>query len=237
MRMIVRERGPSRKLPAMARIVVKCGGAVYREVVDEIAALAAAGDQVCVVHGAGLQISEEMTRRGLPVEFVRGRRVTSPEALEVVREAFAEVNAALCLAIGGRAVGLMGDEAGLEAGHVPELGLVGDPLPTAPDALVRLLEMGRIPVVAPLARGPLNVNGDEAAAALAIGLGADRLLFFTDVPGVYVDGSVAAELGVEDAEQLLAAGGLEGGIVPKLQAAVRAARAGVATSIGATRVG
>jgi acetylglutamate kinase len=221
----------------MARIVVKCGGAVYREVVDEIAALAAAGDQVCVVHGAGPQISEEMARRGLPVEFVRGRRVTSPAALAVVREAFAEVNAALCLAIGGRAVGLMGDEAGLEAVQVPELGLVGDPLPTAPDSLVRLLDVGRIPVVAPLARGPLNVNGDEAAAALAIGLGAERLLFFTDVPGVYLDGAVASGLDVGEAERLLADGILEGGIVPKLQAAVRAARAGVATSIGATRVG
>jgi acetylglutamate kinase len=221
----------------MARIVVKCGGAVYREAVDEIAALAAAGDQVCVVHGAGPQISEEMARRGLPVEFVRGRRVTSPAALAVVREAFAEVNAALCLAIGGRAVGLMGDEAGLEAVQVPELGLVGDPLPTAPDSLVRLLDVGRIPVVAPLARGPLNVNGDEAAAALAIGLGAERLLFFTDVPGVYLDGAVASGLDVGEAERLLADGILEGGIVPKLQAAVRAARAGVATSIGATRVG
>jgi acetylglutamate kinase len=220
----------------VGRIVVKCGGAVYREVVDEILALAAGGDEVCVVHGAGPQISAEMARRGLPVEFVRGRRVTSPAALEVVREAFAEVNAALCQALGERAVGLMGDELGLEAVEVPELGRVGDPLPTAPARLVRLLEEGRLPVVAPLARGPLNVNGDEAAAALAVGLHADRLLFFTDVPGVYVDGAVAGSLSVAEAESLLAGGGLEGGIVPKLEAALVAARGGVATSIGATEI-
>jgi acetylglutamate kinase len=221
----------------VARIVVKCGGAVYRGVVDEILALAAAGDEVCVVHGAGPQISAEMERRGLPVEFVRGRRVTTPETLEVVREAFVEVNEALCRALGARAAGLMGDEAGLEAVQVPELGLVGDPLPSAPPGLVGLLGEGRIPVVAPLARGPLNVNGDEAAAALAVGLRAGRLLFLTDVPGVYVAGAVARVLGVAEAERLLADGGLEGGIVPKLQAALRAHRAGVATSIGRTRIG
>jgi acetylglutamate kinase len=101
---------------------------------------------------------------------------------------------------------------------------------------VRLLEEGRLPVVAPLARGPLNVNGDEAAAALAVGLHADRLLFFTDVPGVYVDGAVAGSLSVAEAESLLAGGGLEGGIVPKLEAALVAARGGVATSIGATEI-
>ena len=220
----------------MARIVVKCGGAVFRDVAAEITALADGGNEVCVVHGAGPQITEEMARRGLEVAFVRGRRVTTAAALEVVRESFAAVNEALCRALGDRAVGLMGDELGLEARPVPELGLVGEAVPSAPEPLGTLLAAGRIPVVAPLARGPLNVNGDEAAAALAIGLRADRLVFFTDVPGVLVGGAVTEELPVDAAEGLLGRGGLEGGIVPKLQAAVRAARNGIDTRIGRTVV-
>ena len=219
----------------VARIVVKCGGAVFRDVVDELNALAD-GEELCVVHGAGRQISAEMARRGLSVEFVGGRRVTTAAALAVVRESFAAVNAALVAALGRRAVGLMGDEAGLEADPVPELGLVGEARPSAPPSIVRLLEEGRIPVVAPLARGPLNVNGDEAAGALAIGLGADRLVFFTDVPGVFLDGAVAERITPDEADTLLAAGALEGGIVPKVRAAAAAARCGITTSIGATAI-
>jgi acetylglutamate kinase len=91
-------------------------------------------------------------------------------------------------------------------------------------------------VVAPLAAGPLNVNADEAAAALAVGLGADRILFVTDVPGVIVDGRLAAVLPADEAEAGVDAGRFEGGIVPKLMAAVRAARGGVRASIGSTEV-
>src|SRR5439155_470256 len=118
------------------------------------------------VHGAGPQISAEMERRRLEVTFVGGRRVTSARALEVVRDSFAEVNAALCAAIGPAAIGLMGDEIGIQAVPVPELGFVGDPHPSRPEAVERALVAGRIPVVAPLARGPLNVNADETAVAL-----------------------------------------------------------------------
>ena len=97
------------------------------------------------------------------------------------------MNEALCRAIGDRAVGLMGDELGLRATQLPALGLVGDPQPYAPPRLRKLMDAGRIPVVAPLARGPLNVNGDEAAAALALGLHAERIVFLTDVEGLYLD--------------------------------------------------
>ena len=88
----------------------------------------------------------------------------------------------------------------------------------------------------PLAAGPLNVNADEAAAALAIGLGAERLLFLTDVPGLYLDGEVVDEIDVGAAARLLDGGTLEGGIIPKLGAAVTAARGGVPASIGRTAV-
>jgi acetylglutamate kinase len=189
-----------------------------------------------VVHGAGPQISAEMERRGLPVEFVGGRRVTSAAALDVVRESFAEVNAGLCAAIGPRARPLFGDEIGLVALQVPELGLVGDPLPSRPQAIEAALADGLIPVVAPLAAGPLNVNADEMAAALAIGLGAESLLFLTDVAGLLLGGAVVPAIEAHRAENLLDAGELEGGIVPKLRAAVTAAKLGVRAEIGETAV-
>jgi acetylglutamate kinase len=220
----------------VTRVVVKVGGAVATSLAGQITDLATQCCKVCVVHGAGPQISSEMVRRGLDVEFVGGRRVTTAAGLEVVRESFAEVNAALCAAVGPRAVGLFGDEIGLQARQVPALGLVGDPLPSCPPAVEAALDEGLIPVVAPLAEGPLNVNADEAASALAIGLGAEKILFLTDVPGLLVEGAVVPSIDADEAEELLAAGGLEGGIVPKLHAAVRAAKRGVHAEIGETAV-
>jgi acetylglutamate kinase len=190
---------------------------------------------VIVVHGAGPQISAEMERRGIEVRFVDGRRVTCPDALEVVRDAFAGVNAVLCGAI-GNAEPLFGDELGLPATQLPELGLVGRPEPASPPEIERALAAGKIPVVAPLAAGPLNVNADDAAAALAVGLRADRILFVTDVPGVLVQGGVASAIEATEAERLVGEGHFQGGIVPKLLAAVQAARGGVRAEIGETAV-
>lgn len=224
----------------MTRVVVKLGGRVAAGAAADALALHEAGYDVVVVHGAGPQISGELERRGIALEFVGGRRVTSPAVLEVVRESFLAVNADVCAAIGLDAVGMLGDQIGLQAEPVPALGLVGDPLPIVPDAVFDALEAGFLPVVAPLARhtelGVLNVNADEAAAALAVGLGADRILFVTDVPGVLVDGDLVAALPVDDADRMLGAGAFEGGIVPKLNAAVRAARRGVRAEIGGTKV-
>src|SRR5262249_44525949 len=145
-------------------------------------------EDVCIVHGAGPQISKEMERAGIPVEFVDGRRVTSEAAIEIVRSSLARVNARLCEEIGERAVPLFGDEIGLKADPVPELGLVGNAVPSKPDAIVDAVAAGKVPVVAPLAEGPLNVNADDAAAALALGLGAEGLFFITDVDGLMLDG-------------------------------------------------
>ncbi len=219
-----------------SRVVVKCGGAVAERAAGSIRALSNEGHEVCVVHGAGPQISEEMERLGLPVTFVGGRRVTSAAALEVVRASLAKVNVELCAALGPDAVGLFGDAIGLEATPVPMLGLVGDPLPSSPPAIEEALAAGLIPVVAPLARGPLNVNADEAAAALAVGLDAERIHFLTDVPGLLLGGRVVPVIGAAEAEGLLSADGLEGGIVPKLRAAVTAARMGLRAEIGETAV-
>ncbi len=220
----------------MSRLVLKIGGAVASESAHLAQQLASEGHEVVVVHGAGPQISAEMRRRGLEVTFVNGRRYTTAAALDVVRQSLAEVNAAVCAAIGERAIGFMGDEIGLEAVQVPKLGLVGDPVPSRPALVESAFRDGRIPVVAPLAKGPLNVNADEAAVALAAGLAAERILFVTDVPGVLVDGDVVPSLGADEAETLLANGTFQGGIVPKLEAAVRAARLGLRAEIGETRI-
>jgi acetylglutamate kinase len=217
-------------------VVLKVGGRVAGEAAAEAHELRAAGCAVVVVHGAGPQITDELERRGIETRFVDGRRVTSTEALAVVRESFRAVNTEVCVAIGDPAVGFAGDEIGLRAEPVPELGHVGRPLSFAPPAVVEALAHDRIPVVSPLAAGPLNVNADEAAAALAVGLRAERIVFMTDVPGVLLDGGVVEELPADAADRLLGAGTFEGGIVPKLVAAVRAAREGVRAEIGATAV-
>jgi len=218
------------------RIVLKVGGRVSADAATNALALAAAGHEVIVVHGAGPQISKEMERRGLVVEFVDGRRVTTAAGIDVVREVLLRVNAEICAAIGPSAIGLVGDEIGLRATQVEALGLVGDPLSSAPSQVVEALAAGKIPVIAPLAVGPLNVNADEAAASLAVGLGADRISFITDVRGVLVDGDVLTALPADDADRMLDRGAFDGGIVPKLIAAIRAARHGVRATIGVTEV-
>jgi acetylglutamate kinase len=220
----------------MSTVVLKVGGASTAGVGAAVAELRATGACVCVVHGAGPQISEEMERRGLEPEFVGGRRVTTVEVLEVARASFAGVNAAICAAIGADAVGVFGDEIGLQAEQVPELGLVGRAVPSAPRVVLAILASGRVPVVSPLAPGPLNVNADEAAAALAVGIGAARIRFLTDVPGVYRDGELVQSISATCAETLVRSGSFEGGIVPKVLAAARAARSGLIAEIGATAV-
>jgi acetylglutamate kinase len=219
----------------VSRLVVKVGGAVASASASAILELARR-DEVCVVHGAGPQISAEMERAGIPVQFVDGRRVTTEAGVAIVRSSLAAVNAALCEAIGEDAVPLFGDEIGLHARRIDALGFAGDPLPSHPTLIAPALETGLIPVVAPIAEGPLNVNADEAAAVIALGIFADRLLFLTDVDGLILDGAVVDAIGVDEADELLASGSLEGGIIPKLTAAVTAARGGVPASIGRTAV-
>jgi acetylglutamate kinase len=218
------------------RLVVKVGGAVASESADRILGLREEGHEVVVVHGAGPQITQEMQRRGIPVQFVNGRRRTSRQALEVVRESLVAVNDELCAALGDVAVPVIGDTAGLYAVPVPPLGWVGDPLPCRPKPILAALADGKVPVVAPLAVGPLNVNADDASAALALGLGARRLVFLTDVPGLLVGDEVVDSIRAGEATRMLDAGAFDGGIVPKLRAAAIAAASGITAHIGATAV-
>jgi acetylglutamate kinase len=213
--------------------VIKVGGAALADGEIDLSALARPGRAV-IVHGAGPRITALLAAAGIESRFVDGRRVTSEEAMPYVKAAFRQENAALCCEVGSRALGLLGDELGLEADPVPELGCVGSLRPVVPPALWGALEAGRLPVVAPLARGPLNVNADDAAAALAVGLGADRLVFLSDGPGVRVGPRVAPLLSAADVSSLGA--DVSAGMVAKLQAAVVAAREGVEVRVGATLV-
>ena len=169
-------------------------------------------------------------------DLVGGRRRTSRRALDVVRESLVAVNASLCAELGVLAEPVIGDEAGLLAVPVPPLGWVGDPLPCRPASVLDALRTGKIPVVAPLAVGPLNVNADDAAAALALGLGARKLVFLTDVPGLLVDDELVDSIRAGDAHRMLDAGAFDGGIVPKLRAAAIAAASGSTAHIGQTAV-
>jgi acetylglutamate kinase len=218
----------------MALTIVKCGGAALAKEPFVLSRYVEPGSGICVVHGAGARISAALHEAGIESTFVGGRRVTTAEALPVIREAFRRENSALCSEIGPRACGLMGDDLGLEAERLPELGHAGMLLPVVPPALRPLLETDAVPVIAPLARGPLNVNADDAAAVLAVALGADRLVFVSDVPGVLIDGEIVRQLSERDIAGLN--GHLTGGIVPKLQAALLAARGGVRVEIGQTAV-
>jgi acetylglutamate kinase len=216
--------------------VVKCGGALLAKERFAIARHVDEGADACVVHGAGSRISRALDEAGVVSSFVGGRRVTTDEAIPIVREAFKRENQELCRQIGDRAVGLMGDDLGLEAERIPGYGHAGMLLPVVPAALWGLLAVGALPVIAPLARGPLNVNADEAASALAVGIGADQIVFLTDVPGVFHEGRLLHSIRAGRAETLVDSGHFDGGIVPKLLAASHAARNGLVAEIGATAV-
>lgn len=217
----------------MALTVVKCGGAFLAGNRLDLTPYVRAGG-VCVVHGAGTRITSTLAEAGVETAFVGGRRVTSDEALPFVRSAYQEENRLLCRQIGGRAVGLMGDDLGLEADVIPGYGHVGMLRPLVPPTLWGLLATDAVPVIAPLARGPLNVNADDAAAVLSVALLADRLVFVSDVPGVIVDGEVVPRLTSADIDSL--GGSVAGGMIPKLQAALVAAREGILVDVGRTAV-
>lgn len=208
-----------------------------------LAAAAQAGsDAVCVIHGGGDEVSAVQRRLGLEPLFVGGRRVTSTEDLEVVRMVLSgTINKRLVASLlgeGVRAVGISGEDAMLITAHATDattMGRVGGELTVDPAIVLQLLAGGYVPVISPLARDAddragsgLNVNGDDAAAALAVALEADELLLVADVPGVLDGASLISSLGVERAGSLIASGIAAGGMAAKLEAAVTALAGGVA---------
>ncbi len=229
--------------------VVKIGGSTlgrHDTSLDDLAALHDQAQQLVVVHGGGATISEWLDRHGVESRFERGLRVTDARALEVVVAVLAGlVNKRLVAELearGARAIGLSGaDDALLRARRAaPELGFVGEVVRVDTDVLRDTAEFGVV-VLAPIAieaEGEalssqlLNVNADSAAGAVAAALEAERLVFLTDVPGVMdASGAVRPRLSPAEARELIASGAVAGGMVPKVEAALQAAAAGVPASI------
>ena len=218
-------------------VVVKLGGRVAAAAVR--AAVEEAGADVVVVHGAGPQITAEMERRGIAPKFVGGRRITTPEVLDVVAESLLAVNAEVCAAIGERAVGLRGDLIGLAAHRADELGLVGaSPSRRLRAAVVEALARRaacRSSRRSPKARStstPTRPPRRSPSGSVRSGSCSSR-----DVPGVLVDGSVARRASRRRRRAgARATARFEGGIVPKLDGrGARCPRRGRA-AIGATEV-
>jgi acetylglutamate kinase len=244
-------------LPWLARfhgqtIVIKYGGhamtdePLRRGFAQDLVFLRYAGLRPVVVHGGGPQISAHLDRLGIESTFNRGLRITTPEIMQVVRMVLTgQVNrdvVGLVNQHGPWAVGMSGEDANLFTarrachevdGETVDIGLVGDITDVDPGAVHSLLADGRIPVISTVARGAggevFNVNADTAAAALAVALGAAKLVVLTDVEGLYADwpasGEVISLLTAAELEDLLP--GLAMGMVPKMTACRDAVRGGV----------
>jgi acetylglutamate kinase len=233
-------------------VVVKYGGnamvdeKLKRAFAEDIVFLRYAGVRVVVVHGGGPQISEMLGRLGIDTEFRGGLRVTTPEAMDVVgmvlvgkvgRELVGLLNAH-----GPFAVGMSGEDAGLFTaerrtalvdGEQVDIGLVGDVVEVRPEAVIDLIDAGRIPVVSTIAPDEdgqaHNVNADTAAAALASALGAEKLVVLTDVAGLYRNwpdsDEIVTQIDTDELAELLPS--LASGMVPKMEACLRAVQSGV----------
>lgn len=222
---------------------MKIGGRAQGDpqLIVHLAAAAGRGESLVIVHGGGDEVSALQRRLGLEPQFRGGRRVTSAEDLELVRMVLSgAINKRLVaqlLSAGVRAVGLSGEDAGLLTARItdPDFGRVGGAITAQPDLLTHLWSGGFIPVVSPLGRdaddalgGGLNVNGDDAAAAIAAAIGADELLLVADVAGVLDDtGVIIAALDETIAHALMGRGVAKGGMAAKLEAGVLALRGGV----------
>ncbi len=233
-------------------VVVKYGGnamvseELKRAFAEDMVLLHYMGIRPVVVHGGGPQVSSMLARLGIETEFRAGLRVTTPEALDVVRMVLVgQVGRELVGLVnehGPHAVGLSGEDAGLFLakrkvpvidGELVDVGLVGDVVEVNPDSVLDLVRAGRIPVistVAPDASGQvLNVNADTAAGALASALGAIKLVMLTDVEGLYLDWpdrtSLVSEINSEELTRLMPT--IHDGMRPKLAACLDAVRAGV----------
>lgn len=233
-------------------VVVKYGGnamtddRLKRAFAEDVAFLRFAGFKPVVVHGGGPQISQMLDKLGIESEFRGGLRVTTPEAMDVVRMVLVgQVQRELVGLInehGPLAVGCSGEDAGLFTaeptntivdGEEVDLGLVGEVARVRPESVLDLIEAGRIPVVssvAPDVEGRVhNVNADSAAASLAVALNAEKLLVLTDVEGLFLDwpdsDDVIGEISPEALAEIIPT--LASGMIPKMAACLQAVQNGV----------
>lgn len=217
-------------------LVVKLGGSTLehqRGVLQDIVWLHALGAYPVLVHGGGPYINEWLDKMNLPTRFENGLRVTDAQTLEVVRMVLlGQVNQGLVLMasqLGGKAVGLSGTDGNLVHACIadPRLGFVGEIQSVDPTLIQALISEGYIPIVAPLGEGPdgtcLNINADLVAAHIAGALNAEKLIFLSNVVGIYrTDGTLISELSEADAKKLIEEGVISGGMIPKVSACLDA---------------
>lgn len=228
-------------------IVIKYGGSAMEnpelaaEVMADIVLLKILGVNPVLVHGGGKAINRAFERFDLPVEFVNGQRVTSDEAMEVVRMVLTgEVNQQLVEAMnahGNMGVGVSGTDAGIIVAEQadPKLGRVGKITRINTPLIEDLVEAEYIPIIASIAigadEGCYNVNADMAAGYIASAIGAHKIIFLTDVDGLYENypdpDSLIAEMTLGEAEAMVRSDKLSSGMIPKLTSCVRALDAGV----------
>jgi len=228
-------------------VVIKYGGAAMTDevlrhsVAADIVLMKLVGINPVIVHGGGPEITSYMNRLEMPVEFIDGLRVTTPEAMELVRMVLVgKVNGDLVSAInahGRLAVGIAGDDGNLIRATMKDerLGRVGEVTAIDTTVVSKLIEDGFIPVIASVAGGDdggsFNINADVVAGMLASALGAEKVIFLTDVDGLYADfadkDSLISALDLTEAESMLAGGTLASGMIPKVGACVHALRRGV----------
>jgi acetylglutamate kinase len=229
-------------------VVVKYGGhamddpALAELFATDVVLMRLVGMQPVVVHGGGPQISDLMHRLGKKPEFVNGQRVTDAETIDIVRMVLVgKVNREIVASVnrhGSYAVGLSGEDAGLlrVTARDPALGFVGDVETVDPTIVQRLLREELIPVIATVgvdeAGQAYNVNADTVAAAIAAALGAEKLVYLTDVTGLYErwpdEASLISRVDVAGLERLLASGAVSEGMIPKVESCIAALRGGVA---------
>lgn len=223
-------------------IVVKIGGSTlgsHDTTLEDLVYLQQEGYRVAVVHGGGKVISQWMERQGTIPRFVRGLRVTDAASLEIVTAVLTGlVNKQLVaslIALGGKAMGLSGVDGGLLECRIadPELGYVGEVTQVNAAPLEQVLDGGYIPLVAPVGLHSndgsnhdgclLNINGDTATGDVALGLGASRLIFLTDVEGVLdSSGRRVPRMNPRQASMFIRSGIAKGGMIPKLEACLKA---------------
>ena len=230
-------------------IVVKYGGSamaneeLQKNVIKDVTLLKLVGFKPIIVHGGGKEISKWVQKVGKESEFVNGLRVTDEETMEIAEMVLSKVNKRLVTMVeelGVRAVGVSGKDGGML--HVEkkysdgkDIGFVGNITEVNPKILHDLLEKDFLPIVAPVGLddefNTYNINADDAACAVAKAVGADKLVFLTDIEGLYGDindkDSFISRISCSEAEKLIGGGLIGGGMLPKLNNCTSAIRSGV----------
>ena len=230
-------------------LVVKYGGSamsneeLQKNVIKDVTLLKLVGFKPIIVHGGGKEISRWVEKTGKEAQFINGLRVTDDETMEIAEMVLGRVNKRLVTMVeelGVKAVGLSGKDGKMlrvekKYSDGQDIGYVGNITEVNPEIIYDLLEKGYLPIVSPIGLGEdfatYNINADDAACAIAKAIQADKLVFLTDIEGLYKDindkSSFISKITAEDANALIEEGFIGGGMLPKLSNCTSAVEAGV----------